>query len=163
MLGECLQVVWWCMMCPNPQPTWVWAWTWSPSIFPFSVGLDLIPLQFPPWVWAWTWSPSTSPLGVGLETQPGPEPPGPDPPQSKHPTGPDPPGAGIPPREQNSWHTLVKILPSFAGGNKYVNSNQNSPNSRSNWRDRWCWRFNRGQKCKKWNCRFDHRCNGCGS
>ena len=42
-------------------------WSWSPWIFPFGVGLDLIPLNFPHWVWAWIWSPSISPLGVGLE------------------------------------------------------------------------------------------------
>ena len=30
------------------------------------------------------------------------------------------------------------------------------------WRDRCCWRYN-GAGCKKWNCRFDHKCNYCGS
>ena len=56
---------------PSQLPPWVWAWTRSPSISPFSVGLDQIPLNFPlacgpgapppqpdlpklpPWVWAW--------------------------------------------------------------------------------------------------------------
>ena len=61
-----------------------------------------VPPQLPPWVWAWTRSPSTSPLVVGLETPlPGTR----HPPRTRH-----PPGPGIPPREQNSWHTLLKIF-----------------------------------------------------
>ena len=32
---------------------------------------------------------------------------------------------------------------------------------KNNWQDRCCWRFNRGATCKR--CRFDHRCNYCGS
>ena len=43
-----------------------------------------------------------------------------------------------------------------------ANNNQNSGN-RGDWRDRCCWRFNKNEKCKKWNCRFDHRCSYCGS
>ena len=40
---------------------------------------------------------------------------------------------------------------------------QNSGNSKSSdWRQRCCWRFNKG-KCSKWNCKYDHRCKGCGS
>ena len=39
---------------------------------------------------------------------------------------------------------------------------QNS-NKSGNWKDQCCWRFNRGTKCKKWNCDFDHRCKGCSS
>ena len=35
--------------------------------------------------------------------------------------------------------------------------------SQKNWHDRCCWHFNWGEKCKKWNCRFDHRCSGCGA
>ena len=63
----------------------------------------------PPWVWAWrpppVRSPSTSPLGMGLETC-----------MACWDT--------TPPREQNSWHTLLKILPCpnfVAGGkNRYI-------------------------------------------
>ena len=33
----------------------------------------------------------------------------------------------------------------------------------TDWRDRCCWRYNRGNRCKKWNCNYDHRCNYCGS
>ena len=34
---------------------------------------------------------------------------------------------------------------------------------KGNWRDRCCWRFNRGERCKKWKCHFDHHCKVCGS
>ena len=73
---------------------WVWAWTWSPSISPLGVGLDLIPLNFPLWC--------------------GPDPPSWDQtPRTRHPPtpGPDTPHRDQTPPEQNSWHTLVKILP----------------------------------------------------
>ena len=40
---------------------------------------------------------------------------------------------------------------------------QNSGSRTTSWKDRCCWRFNRGNKCRKYNCRFDHRCNSCGS
>ena len=95
---------------PRPDPTqippWVWAWTRSPSTSPLDVGLDQIhlnfplgcgpgpdPPQLPPWVWAWR--PPTPPgEGAGLpETS--------APPQDQ----------ATLPCEQNSWHTLVKILP----------------------------------------------------
>ena len=46
-----------------------------------------------------------------------------------------------------------------SGGNE-----QGLPDShQGDWRDWCCWRFNRGAKCKKWNCRFDHRCSNCES
>ena len=32
----------------------------------------------------------------------------------------------------------------------------------SSWKDRCCWRFNKGKR-KKWNCKFDHRCSVCGA
>ena len=35
---------------------------------------------------------------------------------------------------------------------------QSSVSTGSNWKDRCCWRYNKGNKCKKWNCRYDHRC-----
>ena len=38
-----------------------------------------------------------------------------------------------------------------------------SMSSHADWHDRCCWRYNWGNKCKKWNCNFDHRCNYCGS
>ena len=43
--------------------------------------------------------------------------------------------------------------------------NQSSSHQKTgDWRDKCCWRFNKG-RCTKWNCRFDHRCNvkECGS
>ena len=33
----------------------------------------------------------------------------------------------------------------------------------TSWRDRCCWRYNKGSKCRKWSCRYDHRCSNCGS
>ena len=52
------------------------------------------------------------------------------------------------------------------GGNNY---NKPNPGAVSNsktgdWRDRCCWRFNKG-KCTKWNCRFEHCCSvkDCGA
>ena len=43
------------------------------------------------------------------------------------------------------------------------NSNFQNNTKTGDWRDRCCWRFNRGERCKKWNCRFDHRVRNCGS
>ena len=103
----------------------------GPGDPPPGVGLETPPgqtSQLPPWVWAWgppRSDPSASPLGVDLET-----------PQNRPLNF--PPGCGPgdlqgmlgyhlqcilghPPHEQNSWHTLLKILPCpnfVAGGNK---------------------------------------------
>ena len=30
------------------------------------------------------------------------------------------------------------------------------------WKKRCCWRYNKGNKCHKWNCKWDHRCSSCG-
>ena len=38
-----------------------------------------------------------------------------------------------------------------------------SSTTRADWRDRCCWQYNWGNKCKKWNCNYDHHCNYCGS
>ena len=51
--------------------------------------------------------------------------------------------------------------------NSYNNNNgkqNHNPQKNGDWRDKCCWRFNKG-KCTKWNCRFEHRCNvrECGS
>ena len=76
----------------------------DPPALPLSVGLETPPrpdCPTPPWVWAWR------------------PPPNPDPP-----TCPPPPGVGLEthplPREQNSWHTLLKRLPcpNFVAGGK---------------------------------------------
>ena len=89
----------------------------EPGQFPLGCDLDQIPLNFPigcgpgpdppqlpPWLWAWTRSPSTSPLGCGLET---PQDQAPPPLETRH-----SPGIRHPsPHGQNSWHTLLKILP----------------------------------------------------
>ena len=48
-----------------------------------------------------------------------------------------------------------------AGGDNFTSHKQENKKY-GDWRDRCCWRFN-GSGCKKWNCRFDHRCNYCGS
>ena len=75
-------------------------------------------------------------------------------------------------RPQRSWvKTYVQLwnlamCDPLSKGNlssgKSYGTNNSTPNSHTNWRDRCCWRFNRGGKCKKWNCRFDHRCDKCG-
>ena len=42
-----------------------------------------------------------------------------------------------------------------------LSNNVNSgPNNQKDWRDRCCWRFNRGAHCRN-NCKFDHRCKVC--
>ena len=59
---------------------------------------------------------------------------------------------------------------SFQKGNGYQqqqqaqNNQQHKTGKHGDWRDRCCWRYNKG-KCTKWNCKFDHRCNikECGS
>ena len=54
----------------------------------------------------------------------------------------------------------------FQGQDKNHNNNTNSSfnsGTSGNWRDRCCWRFNKGNKCKKWSCRYDHRCSSCGA
>ena len=90
-----------------------------------------------PQVWAWR-----TPLGVGLETSPGVDLENPPPSQTSQPSpwvwawrppparplNLPPPGCGpgdLPPCEQNSWHTLLKILPCpnfVAGGNNVFNN-----------------------------------------
>ena len=123
---------------PPQFPPWVWAWTWSPWISPLGVartwsswisplgvGLDLIPSISPfgcgpgdPLEQAPTWE-QVPPQDQTPWDQTPPRtrhPPGPDPPDqtplgSRRPLAADPPTAGTPPRGQNSWHTLLKILP----------------------------------------------------
>ena len=62
---------------------------------------------------------------------------------------------------------LSKVHHQRASGTNAYNSNSFNVNDGSgckgDWRDRCCWRFNHGSKCRKWNCNFDHRCNYCGS
>ena len=96
-----------------------------PLNFPLGVGLDLIPLNFPLGCGPGP-DPLNFPLGVGLDLIPlnfpfecGPgAPPEQAPPRTRSPSpqdqaplGPDPlDQATPPPRGQNSWHTLPKIL-----------------------------------------------------
>ena len=49
-------------------------------------------------------------------------------------------------------------------GSAGFNSRDNNNKKYGDWRDKCCWRFNKG-KCKKWNCHWDHRCSvkECGS
>ena len=59
------------------------------------------------------------------------------------------------------WHTaMCDPLPKIGSSNT-GNSGQFA-SRHTDWKDRCCWRFNRGGKCKKWNCAFDHRCSHCG-
>ena len=52
---------------------------------------------------------------------------------------------------------------SGSGQISYNSGNNSSPQKNKSWRDRCCWRYNRGAACKKWTCNFDHRCSYCGS
>ena len=36
------------------------------------------------------------------------------------------------------------------------------PTGSDAWKHRCCWRYNKGNRCKKWNCSFEHRCSFCG-
>ena len=73
-------------------------------------------------------------------------------------------------RPNRSWAKTYNQLWNLAMCEPITKSSYHGPavksstNSNYNdWHDRCCWRFNRGEKCKKWNCRFDHRCRNCGS
>ena len=46
---------------------------------------------------------------------------------------------------------------------RYAGPASNNNNGNVSWRDKCCWRYNRGNKCRKWSCRFDHRCSNCGA
>ena len=125
---------------PRSRPPQVWAWrpplARSPSTSPLCVGLETplgqIPLNFPLGCGSGD-LPGQIPLNFPLGCGPG-DPPWPDPPQlppwvgawksarhagipppraaARHGEIPPAMHAGIPPPcEQNSWHTLVKILP----------------------------------------------------
>ena len=51
---------------------------------------------------------------------------------------------------------------SAQGGATNANrSSQMQVQKTGDWRDRCCWRYNKG-KCTKWNCKWDHRCSNCG-
>ena len=59
------------------------------------------------------------------------------------------------------WHAaMCDPLPKLGSGSGIVTNAGQGENV--DWRDRCCWRYNRG-KCRKWNCSFDHRCTFCGS
>ena len=64
------------------------------------------------------------------------------------------------------WNLAMKDPIQRNVNNQNYGSNSNTNNSNrqiyGDWRDNCCWRYNHG-KCKKWNCRFDHRCNYCGA
>ena len=49
----------------------------------------------------------------------------------------------------------------IVAGQNYNQNNVKKPRF-GDWRDNCCWRYNRN-KCKKQNCRFDHKCSYCGS
>ena len=73
-------------------------------------------------------------------------------------------------RPERSWGKTYNQLWNLAMCDHLPKSNNFVPASRggessgqTNWKDRCCWRYNKGNKCKKWNCRYDHRCNNCGS
>ena len=47
--------------------------------------------------------------------------------------------------------------------NSFVQNVQNTDKQQAgSWRKRCCWRYNKGNHCKKWNCKWDHRCKNCG-
>ena len=47
---------------------------------------------------------------------------------------------------------------------QFGNNKPKTGQKHGDWRDRCCWRFNKG-RCSKWNCRFEHRCStkDCGA
>ena len=57
---------------------------------------------------------------------------------------------------------MVNPLTKQHGHTSNNHNNNNYGNGQSgDWKERCCWRFNKG-KCSKWNCNWDHRCNICG-
>ena len=67
----------------------------------------------------------------------------------------------LPKNNNNSFQSFDRNQDRGASNSNNSFSTQNG--SGSSWRDRCCWRFNKGSRCKKWNCRYDHRCSNCGS
>ena len=48
------------------------------------------------------------------------------------------------------------------GGGQTASATTKTNTKFGDWRDRCCWKFNKGT-CKKWDCKWDHRCKKCGS
>ena len=44
-----------------------------------------------------------------------------------------------------------------SGGPASVRKQTSTPQRYGDWRDKCCWRFNKG-RCQRWDCRYDHRC-----
>ena len=73
-------------------------------------------------------------------------------------------------RPQRSWAKTYNQLWNLAMCDPLgKNVNHFSPNASGNqnttprdWHDNCCWWWNKG-KCKRWNCKFDHRCSYCGA
>ena len=70
-------------------------------------------------------------------------------------------------RPWRSWakmyHQVWNVAMCELLSKNFQNLAGSSAKEKNNWRDRCCWRFNRGEKCWKWKCHFDHRCKVCGS
>ena len=48
-------------------------------------------------------------------------------------------------------------------GNSHGSRPGLSGNNKFDWRDNCCWGYNKAGSCRRWNCKFDHRCSFCGS
>ena len=75
-------------------------------------------------------------------------------------------------KPHRSWSKLYNQLWNLAmcdpllrnnSSSNYVQGGNNQSRRQSgDWKDRCCWRFNKGKKCNKWNCNYDHQCSYCG-
>ena len=67
-------------------------------------------------------------------------------------------------RPERSWAKTYTQLWNIAMCDplgKFGHSSYGTLQSRSDSKDNICWRWNKG-KCKKWNCKFEHKCSYCG-
>ena len=59
------------------------------------------------------------------------------------------------------WNIAFKSVSGERNNSNYGNHGQSTSgnggkNLYGDWRDNCCWRFNKGNQCAKWNCRYDH-------
>ena len=69
-------------------------------------------------------------------------------------------------KPHRSWGKIYSQLWNLAMRDPLQRSTAQSSGSNTtqgDWKEKCCWRYNKGGKCKKWNCKYDHRCNLCGS
>ena len=59
-------------------------------------------------------------------------------------------------------HVPNRINGGSSGNPNYSSGSVTASQKSNDWREKVCWRFKKG-KCKKWDCRYDHRCSICGA